>query len=174
MSARSKARRRALDILFEADVRGAHVSEILAARKVRADPPVSEYTEGLVVGVVENWREINDRIGHHAQGWTLDRMPPVDRNILRIAVFELGWRPDVPGRVVIDEAVELAKSLSTDRSPSFVNGLLGSLFDAAGTAARPGGVTSSETGTEVETGAETGAATSSSAPVPTSAADPAL
>lgn len=141
---------------------------------MRADPPVSEYTEGLVVGVVENWREINDRIGHHAQGWTLDRMPPVDRNILRIAVFELGWRPDVPGRVVIDEAVELAKSLSTDRSPSFVNGLLGSLFDAAGTAARPGGVTSSETGTEVETGAETGAATSSSAPVPTSAADPAL
>lgn len=141
---------------------------------MRADPPVSEYTEGLVVGVVENWREINDRIGHHAQGWTLDRMPPVDRNILRIAVFELGWRPDVPGRVVIDEAVELAKSLSTDRSPSFVNGLLGSLFDAAGTAARPGGATSSETGTEVETGAETGAATSSSAPVPTSAADPAL
>ncbi|MCM3887490.1 transcription antitermination factor NusB [Frankia sp. R82] len=118
-------------------MRGAHVPEILAARKVRADPPVSEYTEGLVAGVVEHWREINDRIARHAEGWTVERMPPVDRNILRIAVLELGWRPDVPERVVIDEAVELAKSLSTERSPTFVNGLLGSLLDAGDAAVRP-------------------------------------
>ncbi len=110
-------------------MRGSRVSEILDARMARADPPVSEYTEGLVEGVVENWREINDRISAHAEGWTLERMPPVDRNILRIAVLELGWRPDVPPRVVIDEAVELAKSLSTERSPGFVNGLLGSLIN---------------------------------------------
>jgi len=111
-------------------VRGARVPEILDARLTRADPPVSEYAEGLVEGVVEHWREINERIGQHAQGWTLERMPPVDRNILRTAVLELLWRPDVPARVVIDEAVELAKSLSTERSPAFVNGLLGSLVDA--------------------------------------------
>jgi N utilization substance protein B len=111
-------------------VRGAAVPEILRARRAQADPPVSEYAEGLVDGVVEHWREINERIGRHAEGWTLERMPPVDRNILRIAVLELLWRPDVPPRVVIDEAVELAKSLSTDRSPTFVNGLLGSLLDA--------------------------------------------
>lgn len=111
-------------------MRGAGVPEILDARVARADPPVSEYTEGLVEGVVEHWREINERIGRHAEGWTLERMPPVDRNILRIAVLELGWRPDVPPRVAIDEAVELAKTLSTDRSPGFVNGLLGSLLTA--------------------------------------------
>ncbi|WP_163552003.1 transcription antitermination factor NusB [Candidatus Frankia alpina] len=135
MSARSKARKRALDILFEADVRGVGVLEILTARRAQADPPVSEYAEGLVRGVVEHWREINDWIGRHAEGWTMERMPPVDRNILRIAVLELLWRPDVPPRVVIDEAVELAKNLSTDRSPSFVNGLLGSLVDAGAASA---------------------------------------
>ncbi|SNQ49171.1 N utilization substance protein B homolog [Frankia canadensis] len=119
-------------------MRGARVPEILDARLTRADPPVSEYAEGLVEGVVEHWQEINERIGHHAQGWTLERMPSVDRNILRIAVLELLWRPDVPPRVVIDEAVELAKSLSTERSPAFVNGLLGSLIDAGETTASGG------------------------------------
>ncbi|MCK9897472.1 transcription antitermination factor NusB [Frankia sp. AgB32] len=133
-------------------MRGSRVSEILDARMARADPPVSEYTEGLVEGVVEHWREINERISEHAEGWTLERMPPVDRNILRIAVLELGWRPDVPPRVVIDEAVELAKSLSTERSPGFVNGLLGSLVDVNG-AATPGPTGSEPGAVAVEAGA---------------------
>ncbi|CAO5243715.1 Transcription antitermination protein NusB [Frankia sp. AgKG'84/4] len=140
-------------------MRGSRVAEILDARMARADPPVSEYTEGLVEGVVEHWREINERISAHAEGWTLERMPPVDRNILRIAVLELGWRPDVPPRVVIDEAVELAKSLSTERSPGFVNGLLGSLIDVGRPATR--GAAVEETGAaavEAGSGGAAGAA----------------
>ncbi|WP_462186078.1 MULTISPECIES: transcription antitermination factor NusB [unclassified Frankia] len=129
MSARSKARKRALDILYEADVRASAVPEILAARLAQSDPPVSEYAVELVEGVIEHRGEIDERIVRYAEGWMLERMPPVDRNILRIAVLELLWRPDVPDRVAIDEAVELAKNLSTHRSPAFVNGLLASLVE---------------------------------------------
>lgn len=104
--------------------------EILSARVALADPPITEYARDLVRGVAEHLSRIDELIAEHAEGWTLDRMPPVDRNILRIAVLELMWRDDVPDRVAIDEAVELAKSVSTDRSPAFVNGLLASLLDA--------------------------------------------
>nr|MDT0664044.1 transcription antitermination factor NusB [Micromonospora sp. DSM 115978] len=83
---------------------------------------------GLVRGVAEHASEIDKLISEHSDGWTLERMPAVDRNILRVAVLELMWRDDVPDRVVIDEAVELAKSVSTERSPAFVNGLLASLM----------------------------------------------
>ncbi|WP_076784709.1 transcription antitermination factor NusB [Parafrankia discariae] len=128
MSARSKARKRALDVLYEADMRSVRAMETLAAHRAQADPPVPDYTSDLVEGVVAHLAEIDAHIARFAQGWTLDRMPPVDRNILRIAVLELFWRSDVPDRVVIDEAVRLAKTISTERSPAFVNGLLASLL----------------------------------------------
>lgn len=104
--------------------------ETLAARLAQPDPPISEYAQELVRGVAERLSSIDRLISEHAQGWTLERMPAVDRNILRIAVLELMWRDDVPDRVAIDEAVELAKSVSTDRSPAFVNGLLASLLES--------------------------------------------
>jgi N utilization substance protein B len=128
MSARSKARKRALDVLFEADQRSSPPLEILAGRVAAADPPVSEYTTALVEGVVANAERIDELLATYSEGWSLDRMPAVDRNLLRLATFELLWRDDVPDAVVIDEAVTLAGSLSTDESPRFVNGILGRLL----------------------------------------------
>ncbi len=104
------------------------VSDTLAARLAQGDPPVPAYTSELVEGVVAHAAEIDRLIARYADGWTLERMPPVDRNILRVAVLELMWREDIPDKVAVDEAVELAKTVSTDRSPAFVNGLLGSLM----------------------------------------------
>ena len=129
MSARSKSRKRAVDVLFESDQRGADVLETLAGRVAAADPPVGEFTVELVEGVVAHRVRIDDLLTTHSQGWSLDRMPAVDRAILRLGTFELLWRDDVPDAVVIDQAVELARSLSTDDSPSFVNGLLGRLLE---------------------------------------------
>lgn len=128
MGARSKARRRALDVLYEADMRGADPIEILAARLAAADPPVSEYAVGLVEGVTAHRERIDELLETYAQGWSLERMPVVDRTALRIGVYELLWRDDVPDGVVIDEAVELVKDLSTEESPRFVNGLLARLL----------------------------------------------
>jgi N utilization substance protein B len=128
MSARSKARKRALDVLYEAELRGETpatvMTQVALRRKVDdgVDPHV--YTEILVEGVVAHQERIDEILSTYSQGWTLERMPVVDRNVLRLGVFELLWRDDVPDSVAIDEAVELAKSLSTDESPSFVNGLL--------------------------------------------------
>ncbi|WP_370651575.1 transcription antitermination factor NusB [Frankia sp. Cj3] len=129
MSARSKARKRALDILYEADMRGNSFTDTLAERLAQADPPVPEYTVSLVQGVVERLADIDGMLSDHAQEWTLERMPPVDRNILRIGALELLWREDIPDGVAIDEAVELAKTISTEHSPAFVNGLLARLLD---------------------------------------------
>jgi N utilization substance protein B len=129
MSARSKARKRALDVLFESEQRGADTLETLAGRLAAADPPVGEFTVELVEGVVGNRPRIDELLATYSQGWSLDRMPAVDRAILRLGTFELLWRDDVPDAVVIDQAVELARSLSTDDSPAFVNGLLGRLLD---------------------------------------------
>jgi N utilization substance protein B len=129
MSARSKARKRALDVLFESEQRSVPVLETLAGRVAAADPPVSEYTAAVVAGVVANSERIDELLSTYAQDWPLDRMPAVDRAILRLATFELLWRDDVPDAVVVDEAVTLARSLSTDESPGFVNGLLGRLLD---------------------------------------------
>jgi N utilization substance protein B len=122
--ARSKARKRALDVLFEAELRGLPVLELLAERITLGSPPVPEYAAGLVRGVAVHTAEIDELISGNAQDWTLDRMPAVDRNVLRIGVYELLWAPDVPDGVVISEAVLLAGDLSTDASPAFVNGLL--------------------------------------------------
>ena len=124
MPARSKARKRALDVLFEADQRGTPVLDLLAERIEMASPPVSAYAADLVRGVTEHAPRIDELISQYAQGWTLDRMPAVDRNVLRIGIFELLWAPDIPDGVAISEAVLLAQDLSTDASPAFVNGLL--------------------------------------------------
>ena len=126
MAARSKARKRALDLLFEADQRGANASTLLAERLARPGdgPPVSEYAAQLVEGVVAHWGEITDLLTTYSHGWTVERMPGVDRAILRLGVWEIVWNDAVPDNVAISEAVELATTLSTDDSPSFVNGLL--------------------------------------------------
>ncbi len=124
MAARSKARKRAVDVLYEADARAIDPAATLADRLALADPPVNEYTVELVEGVQANLGRIDEILADYAEGWTVARMPGVDRAVLRLAVYELLWREDVPAAVVIDEAVELAKSLSTDESPRFVNGVL--------------------------------------------------
>jgi N utilization substance protein B len=129
MSARSKARKRALDVLFEAELRGSPVLELLAERITMGDPPVPEYGADLVRGVTVHAAQIDELLAKYAEGWTLERMPAVDRNVLRIGVFELLWAPDVPDGVVISEAVLLAQDLSTDGSPAFVNGLLAKIAE---------------------------------------------
>jgi len=122
--ARSKARKRALDILFEAELRGTPVLELRAARITLGSPPVPDYAADLVRGVAVHQARIDALIAEYAEGWALDRMPAVDRNVLRIGVYELLWAEDVPDAVAISEAVLLARDLSTDASPAFVNGLL--------------------------------------------------
>ena len=135
MAARNTARKRAFQILFEADQRGVSVQTVLAdwIRHSRSgddrQPPVSEYTMELVEGYAEYADRIDDLIATYAVGWTLDRMPVVDRNIVRLGAYELVWVDGTPDAVVIDEAVQLAKEVSTDESPSFVNGLLARFKD---------------------------------------------
>ena len=124
MAARSKARKRAVDVLYEADLRGTDPVATLADRRALGDPPVNEYTVELIEGLQQHHERIDEILAEYAEGWSVARMPDVDRAVLRLAVYELLWRDDVPGAVVIDEAVELAKSLSTDESPRFVNGVL--------------------------------------------------
>ncbi len=122
--ARSKARKRALDVLFEAELRGSPVLDLLAERITMGSPPVAPYAADLVRGVTVHKARIDELIGEYAEGWTLERMPAVDRNVLRIGVYELLWADDVPDGVAISEAVLLARDLSTEASPTFVNGLL--------------------------------------------------
>ena len=129
MPARSKARKRALDILFEAEVRGEPVLDLLDQRMAQSSPPVAEYAAQLVRGVQAHRERIDGLLAEYAEGWTLDRMPIVDRNVLRIGLYELLWADDVPDAVAISEAVLLARDLSTDASPAFVNGLLGRLLE---------------------------------------------
>ena len=130
MAARSKARKRAVDVLYEADLRGADPVELLRERIADVSPPVPDHAVRLVEGAVEQRPRIDALIEEHASGWSLDRLPDVDRAILRMAVYELLWVDDVPDAVVIDEAVELAKALSTDDSPAYVNGVLGGIVRA--------------------------------------------
>ncbi len=130
MSARSKARKRALDILFQADVRGDDLATILAAEARRASSePAREaswlYAREIVDGVIDNREAIDEQITTFAKDWTLARMPAVDRAVLRIGVWELLYNDEIPSGVAIDEAVELVKEFSTDDSGSFVHGVLG-------------------------------------------------
>jgi N utilization substance protein B len=128
MGARSKARKRAVDVLYEAGQREGDALVTLKDRLAQADPPVPDYAVELVEGVVANRIRIDELLSTYAEEWTLDRMPPVDLAILRLGVYELLWRDDVPDAVVVSEAVELASSLSTDESPAFINGLLARLL----------------------------------------------
>ena len=130
MSARTKARKRALDILFQSDVRGDELSTTLAAEAKRAaSEPAREaswlYAREIVDGVIDNREAIDEQITTFAKDWTLARMPAVDRAVLRIGVWEILYNDEVPPAVAIDEAVELAKEFSTDESGSFVHGVLG-------------------------------------------------
>ena len=134
MTARTKSRKRALDVLFESELQGLSLGGSLAGRRELNDPPVNEYTVHLVEGVVAEQERIDALLADHARGWTLDRMPGVDRNLLRIAAYEILFIHDVPDAVAINEAVELARDLSTDESPGFVNGLLSAIVQSKASA----------------------------------------
>jgi N utilization substance protein B len=127
MAARSKARKRALDILFESEVRGLGLGATLDERMAAADPPLNEYTLRLVRGVAERQARIDELLASYAQGWSLERMPAVDRNTLRIGVYEVLYVDDVPDAVAVSEAMNLVRDLSTDESPAYVNGVLGNI-----------------------------------------------
>ena len=131
MGARSKARKRALDILFEADQRGLDPLKLIADRLARGNEGaiLPEYAITLVEGVMKESEQIDELLTTYSHGWTIDRMPAVDRAVLRLGTWELLYNADVPDAVAIDEAVELARTLSTDDSPGFVNGLLGRLLE---------------------------------------------
>ncbi|KAA1424150.1 transcription antitermination factor NusB [Nocardioides antri] len=126
--ARSKARKRALDLLFAADLRRESVVESLDRAIAEGTGPTNPYTETLVRGVAEHQARIDEVLTSYAQGWTLDRMPAVDRNVLRLGVYELLYVDDVPDAVAVTEALALVRDLSTDESPSFVNGVLGAIL----------------------------------------------
>jgi N utilization substance protein B len=127
MSARSKARKRALDVLFESELRGLPLGATLDERVTGQEPPVSEYAVSLVHGVVEHQHRIDALLTTYAQGWSLERMPAVDRNALRIGVYEVLYADEVPDAVAVSEAMGLVRELSTDESPAFVNGVLGNI-----------------------------------------------
>jgi N utilization substance protein B len=127
MAARTKARKRALDVIFESDARDVIPTDLLEERIKLADPPVNEYTAVLVKGVQENIARIDELLATYAEGWTLDRMPAVDRTVLRMGIFEILYVDDVPDAVAVSEAIGLVRDLSTDESPAFVNGVLGNI-----------------------------------------------
>ena len=137
MSARTKARKRALDLLFEAEQRGVNAADLLRERLAApvTEAPLSEFTADLVMGVVEHWGQVDELITTYSQGWTLPRMPAVDRAILRLGAYEVLFSTDVPEPVAISEWVGLATELSTDDSPRFVNGLLARLVEVKPTLA---------------------------------------
>ena len=127
MSARRKARKRALDFLYEADIRKATALDLYAMR------PADELSEGEYVGILlrgvnQHLAKIDELIVTYAQGWDLDRMPPIDRNLLRIALFEILWLEDLDDKIAVSEAVEIAKEMSTDESAGYINGVLGRII----------------------------------------------
>jgi len=128
MSARSKARKRALDVLYECELRGLPLGETLDERVLAAEPPVNEYTVTLVRGITEHQTRIDELISTYSQGWSLERMPTVDRNVLRLGILEILFVDDVPDAVAVSEAMNLVRELSTDDSPAFVNGVLGAVL----------------------------------------------
>ena len=131
MSARSKARKQALDLLYEADIRGSSALELLQSRDVIEDGPdarpIREFTKDLISGISTNSRKIDELITTYAQGWEMDRLPAVDRNILRLAIYEIVWSADLADGIAIDEALTLAKELSTDESAGYIHGVLGKI-----------------------------------------------
>lgn len=123
-SARSKARKRALDFLYESDIKNVAARDLFANRGA-SELSQESYVADLLTGVSEHIGKIDELIITYAQGWDMDRMPPIDRNILRLSLFEILWGSQIPVEVCIDEAVELAKSLSTEESSAYINGVLG-------------------------------------------------
>lgn len=140
MSARSKARKQALDILYESDIRSSDPLEILQSREVVEEGPdarpLREFTRELVTGVSSNKRKIDELIATYAQGWDMDRLAAVDRNILRLGIYEIIWSEELADGIAIDEALTLAKEISTDDSASFIHGLLGKISSIKDSVAR--------------------------------------
>lgn len=131
MSARGKARKQALDFLYESDIRGVGASDLLRSRKnlkeVESERPIREYAEELVIGVSLNQRKIDELIATYTQGWDMDRLATVDRNILRLAIYEIVYCDDIADGIAIDEALLLAKDLSSEESSTFIHGVLGKI-----------------------------------------------
>jgi transcription antitermination protein NusB len=131
VSARSKARKQALDLLYEADIRGGSALDFLQSRDVVEDGPdarpIRDFTKELIGGIAENSRKIDELITTYAQGWDMDRLPAVDRNILRLAIYEIVWSTELADGIAIDEALTLAKELSTDESAGYIHGVLGKI-----------------------------------------------
>ena len=129
MSARSKARKQALDLLYESDIRSSDLLVLLAARDIDEEGPdarpIREYSKSLIEGIHTHKRKIDELITTYAQGWDMDRLPTVDRNILRLGIYEILWTPELDDAIVIDEALTLAKDLSTDDSVGYIHGVLG-------------------------------------------------
>ncbi|CAB4867311.1 unannotated protein [freshwater metagenome] len=136
MSARSKARKQSLDLLYESDIRGLQALEILQSRDVQDTGPdarpIREYTKEIISGISDHRRKIDELIATYAKGWDMDRLPAVDRNILRLAIFELLWGHDLNDSIIIDEALTLAKDLSTDDSAGYIHGVLGRISSIKG------------------------------------------
>ena len=136
MSARSKARKHTLDILYEADIRKSDALAIIETRlnigEVAELPPVRDYTKILVAGVLDHKRKIDELIATYIQGWDIDRLAAVDRNILRIAIYEILWASEIPDAVAIDEALILAKDLSTEESAGYIHGVLAKITSIKG------------------------------------------
>ena len=133
--ARRKARRRAVEVLYESEVRATSVDDVIARRRAQPEPPINEFTESLARSIDERHERIDELLDAYAIGWTLERMPVVDRNILRMGAYELLWDDGIPDGVAIAEAVGVAKELSTDDSPSFISGLLSRLMENKSTLA---------------------------------------
>ncbi len=131
MSARSKARKQALDILYESDIRNSDAVATLESREVVEEGPdarpIRDFTRELIAGVTANKRKIDELIATYAQGWDMDRLAAVDRNILRLGIYEIIWSDELADGIAIDEAITLAKDLSTDDSATFIHGLLGKI-----------------------------------------------
>lgn len=140
MSARSKARKQALDILYESDIRSTDALAILESREIEEDGPdarpIREFARVLISGVAENKRKIDELITTYAQGWDMDRLAAVDRNILRLGIYEIIWSEDLADGIAIDEAITLAKDISTEDSAAFIHGLLGKISSIKDSIAR--------------------------------------
>ena len=140
MSARSKARKQTLDLLYESDIRGSSPADLLVLRDVPDESPdarpMRDFTKALIGGITENRRKIDELIATYAQGWDMDRLPAVDRNILRLAIYEIIWSDDVEDAVAIDEALNLARDLSTDESAGYIHGVLGRISTIKASIAR--------------------------------------
>ena len=128
MPARSKARKRALDILYASELRRENPVEALDRALADGEGPTNDYTATLVRGVVEHQAAIDDLLAGASEGWSLERMPAVDRNVLRLGAYELLYVDDIPDGVAVTEAMSLVRDLSTDESPAFVNGVLGTIL----------------------------------------------